>query len=277
MLYMSDLWKALEGKKVFIAGFGFYGKSLYNELIKNRIETEYGSRSENGWNILDPRTYTKFQIKADYIINCAGRSDVNGDTAVLGNGPIILGASVKPSATLLQISSGVVGKNIKNPYANAKRQAEWGLTQFDNVKIVRPFATVGPMMGLDKSFAISTFISRRLNNLPLEVAPGITRSFCYISDLVSQILHVMVLGNNEPYEVGSDDPISMEDAAILISKDVNTIKKTFPSNAGDTYVADLSRIKNELGIGINFSSLEAIEYTLQAYVTAQQTNFRDFL
>ena len=256
----------LKSKKVFVAGYGFYGKWIVDVLTYCGIDVRFGSRTFNKWDILRKDTYSGFEKEADFIINCAGRSDIFSNSAAIGNGPEVLCGYKKRTATFLQISSGIVGRKSIGQYSSDKRSAESSLLEFDNVQIVRPFASVGPQMGLDKSFAISTFIHNKLLNKPLEVASGVKRSFCHVSDLIPQILLVLVFGDGEPYEVGSDDIIDLEDAAKIISSDVKVVNKKFQSNAGKTYSANLERMKDQFGYELDYSSLAAVKDTLDFYV-----------
>jgi len=209
----------MKGKRVFVAGgTGFYGSWLVAVFEAAGIEVQWGARS-NGWDILDPSTYTEFQRNADFVINAAGKSDLAwGQCAVMSFGPMRLFDAMEYGfGTMLQISSGAAS-NGKTLYAAAKRVAEIALT--GRAKIIRPFATVGPGMGLDRSFAISTFIRQAREGKPLTVAPCIVRSFCHIEDMIVQILHVLVAGDFQPYDVGSDDAITMDEAARVISPNV---------------------------------------------------------
>ena len=261
----------LEGKRVFVAGgSGFYGSWLVNVLEEAGIDVEWGARS-NGWDILDPSTYTDFQRNADYVINAAGKSDYLGNYEVMATGPVNLYRSME-KGLMLQISSGAAPYR-RSKYAAAKDDSERIL--LGRVQIIRPYATVGPGMGLDRTFAISTFIRQalageHLAGFALSVAPGITRSFCHITDMIVQMLHVLVAGDYRPYDAGSDDAITMEEAARVISPNVILADKEFQSNANcDYYVANLGRMKamfgSTFGLTVDYSSAAAIQDTYEYY------------
>ena len=280
----TDLWPAFAGKKIFVAGgSGFYGKwfvGFLNYLKSEKqipLEIEWGSKS-TGWLINDFTTFTPFQLHADYVINCAGYASANQPEAEMLSqhvaGPITMATGLKKGAVMLQISSGIVNDSKENPnaavlhdYAGAKRAAEWFLKDMGaNVRIVRPFATVGPGMGLDKHFAISTFIRNKLANKPLEVSSRqITRSFAHVTDLTVQMFHVLMSESKIPFQVGSDDAITMREAAEYISDNIIIVDTEFPTNATDEYVANLSRVRNELNLSLDFSSKSAILNTLNHY------------
>ncbi len=266
----TDLWPQLIDKTIFITGnTGFYGSWFFDFLIElsalfnNKIYVFGGSR-KNGFDIEQTYTFPNQLRKADYIINCAGNSQ-NADSAhYLGVANLLNLTSGK----ILHFSSGVVSYKTNTKYENVKTLGE-SLFHYTNQKyaIVRPFATVGPGMGLDKHFAISTFISQKLENKQLEVLDElIIRSFCYIEDLIIQCLYIMILGKGI-YEVGSDDPISIRQAANLISDNVKIVKRDFKTNSNSNYyVADLFRIKKEFNLSLDYDSESAIINTLNYYV-----------
>lgn len=262
---------ALEDKRVFVAGgSGFYGSWLVEVMQEAGIDVEWGARC-NGWNILDPTTFTDFQMNADYVVNAAGKSDgVLANYDVMAVGPVNLYRSMK-KGTMLQISSGSA-PHCRTDYAAAKNKAEIALLGMS--KVIRPYATVGPGMGLMRSFAISTFIRQAIAGEPLYVAPGITRSFCHIEDMIVQMLHVLVAGDYLPYDAGSDDAITMEEAARVISPFVVTTDDEFPSNSNSAYyVPNLLRMKarfsSTFALSVDYSSTAAINDTYQWYKEVQ--------
>ena len=265
----TDLWPQLAGKSIFIAGLGFYGKAFLKLFTYVRdvkgvdLSIHSGTRS-SGWNILRPDTYSDALRYSDYVLNCVLDCPPNASLELLVQdcvvGPVTLRNHMKHDATLLHFSSGAVGHS-ETPFAKHKGMGEKHLLSMSrNVQIVRPFATVGPDMGLVKSFAISTFIKRALAGLPLEVSSHpISRSFCHISDLIVQCLHVMVAGDHLPSEVGSNDPILIEEAARLISDNVVFVDTEFPTySAADSFVADIEGVKQDFNIDLDFSSKQAI-------------------
>jgi nucleoside-diphosphate-sugar epimerase len=272
-----DIWPKFEGKKIFVAGHtGFYGGWIFlflNYLKMKNISFEINGGSQStGWKINDCSTYTQFQKEADYVINCVGSSSPDAKEDELFEqhtaGAISLASSLKKGAVMLYISSGVVGSGSPpSSYSRAKESAEWFLKDMGaNVRIVRPFATVGPGMGLDKHFAISKFIRQKLKNEPLKISENVVlRSFVHISDLLVQFFYVLTQDSREPFEVGSDDPITIADAARLISDNVVVVKDEFPSNAGKIYSADLTRIKKEFNFKLDYDSKSAILDTLRYY------------
>lgn len=267
------------GKRVAVLGHtGFYG-SWIKALLEYANTQGYGitilpySRS-NGFDITNTGTYAPIMLSSDYIINCAGDATGQEDLVAHVFGSSKLRVCMRKSATLLHFSSGAA-KDSDTPYAEAKRQSEKLLLEIGgNNQIVRPFATVGFGMGLDKPFAISAFIKARLANEPLTVVTGIWRSFAHVSDLIPQCLHVAVHGDGKPYEVGSDNLISIEEAAKLISDNIAFVSSdSFATNArSSAYSADLGRIKNQFNLSLDFDSKAAILRTLNDYLEQDVAN-----
>lgn len=265
----TDIHGHLAGKSVFVAGYrGFYGSWAYAFFTYLRDERGIdvrisGASRREGFNIIQTRTYPDTLKSADYVINCAGATEGLSEVElkiIHGAAPGWLRLHMAEDATLLHFSSGAAG-NPCTPYARAKWDGEQSLGHYNGtVQIIRPFATVGPGMGVDKKSAISTFIAAKLAGHPLEIPPRpVVRSFVHIADLMVQALHVMVHGDGKPYEVGSDDPLEITDAAYLISDDVRESDREFPSNAGvDEYVADLTRVRGQFNLSLDWDSRRAV-------------------
>jgi dTDP-glucose 4,6-dehydratase len=163
------------------------------------------------------------------------------DTITLGTRRVLDFAITQPIESFLFVSSGAIyGKqpfdvshinesqsfkiDINNPnsaYAEGKRIAElYCSTYFEKlglpVKIARCFAFVGPYLPLDTHFAIGNFINNVLKKEDIIIkGDGSTiRSYMYASDLMVWLWRILILGeSNSPYNVGSDESISIKDLA----------------------------------------------------------------
>lgn len=84
-----------------------------------------------------------------------------------------------------------------------------------NVKIVRIFNTYGPNSSVDDSRVIPSFIVSALRNNPLPVhGDGTqTRSFCYVSDMVSGFIKMMESFETGPINIGNPDEYKIIDIA----------------------------------------------------------------
>ncbi len=256
----TDLWPQLAGKRIFVAGdTGFYGSwfvgfiRYLREIHGITVLVSGGSR-QTGWDITKPvETFTNAQCSADYLINCAGSSAAGQSEADLLQthvvGPVNLANHKRADCVMLQISSGAVSVESNTGYARAKAMGEHMLRSMcRNLQIVRPFATVGPLMPLNSGFAIPTFIRQTMAGEMLHVSNTCQRSFCHITDLLVQIFHVMITGDGQPYDVGSDDLITMEQAASTITDQfVLTPDHEFLTNADtSSYSADLARVGRDV-------------------------------
>lgn len=168
------------------------------------------------------------------------------DTITVGTRRVLDFALTQPIESFLFISSGAIyGKqpfdvshinesqsfkiDINNPnsaYAEGKRIAElYCSTYFEKlglpVKIARCFAFVGPYLPLDTHFAIGNFINNVLKNEDIEIKGdgSSKRSYMYASDLIIWLLNILIKGNyNDPYNVGSDECISIKELASSITQ-----------------------------------------------------------
>ena len=89
------------------------------------------------------------------------------------------------------------------------------------VKICRLFNIYGPRMAPDDGRLISDLMKDASNGQPLTLFSDgkATRSFCYVSDALCQILSVLVLGpTGEVFNIGSDQEITVREVAALVSE-----------------------------------------------------------
>jgi dTDP-glucose 4,6-dehydratase len=216
------------------------------------------------------------------------------DTIVQGTKRVLHLAHEKQTSRLLFLSSGAVygqqpwemerineqvltGPNClepRNTYAEAKRAAEMLCALYQKQYavpsiIARIFTLLGPYQTLDIHFAAGNFISNAMKNQPIIVnGNGLPcRSYLYASDLVVWLLHLLVRGEIcYPYNVGSDQTISIKQLAEKIAFEIGTgafeIRGAKDSgwNPG-RYVPDTQRIKQELGMIERVSLTDAISRT----------------
>jgi dTDP-glucose 4,6-dehydratase len=143
-------------------------------------------------------------------------------------------------------------------YAEGKRAAELscaiaaagGLP----VTVARCFAFVGPHMPFDRHFAIGNFIADAVQGRPIAVkSDGLSqRSYLYMTDLVAALLAVLLRGApGRAYNVGSERAVSIGDLARLVDRIAGgkgVILGGAPSDPGDRYVPDTTRLRTELGV-----------------------------
>ncbi|MBI2453320.1 SDR family oxidoreductase [Candidatus Peregrinibacteria bacterium] len=104
-------------------------------------------------------------------------------------------------------------------YDEGKRFAESLVTNYANkyglsVKIVRVFNTYGPKMRKRDGRVIPNFITQAIASFPLTIyGDGYqTRSFCYVSDMISGILAMMETSNfSGPVNLGNPEEVSIKE------------------------------------------------------------------
>src|SRR6187431_1526268 len=110
-------------------------------------------------------------------------------------------------------------------YDEAKRFAEAMTMAYHryhgvDAKIVRIFNTYGPRMRVMDGRAVPNFIAQALRNEDVTIfgSGSQTRSFCYISDLVSGIIALMESDVTEPVNIGNPHEMTIEEMARVIIK-----------------------------------------------------------
>ena len=115
--------------------------------------------------------------------------------------------------------------NITGPracYDEGKRCAETLFLEYNKkyklkIKIARIFNTYGPNMCIDDGRVVSNFIVQALNNknLTINVNGMITRSFCYVSDLLNGLVKLMNSSsiNANPVNLGNPNEITLLELA----------------------------------------------------------------
>jgi dTDP-glucose 4,6-dehydratase len=162
----------------------------------------------------------------------------------------------------------------KNAYAEGKRAAEMlcGIyaKQFGlKIAIARIFALLGPYLSLDIHFAAGNFILDAMQGKPVIVqGNGLPcRSYLYASDLTVWLLNMLVrAAPGKPYNVGSDESVSIRDLAQRTSQLLGTgeFKVLGAADTGwnpGRYVPKTDLVSRELGLYRTVSLDEAIRRT----------------
>jgi len=148
---------------------------------------------------------------------------------------------------------------IRSCYDEGKRAAETLATdyfrQFNvEIRIARIFNTYGPRMSFDDGRVVSNFIVQALRNEPITIyGDGTqTRSFCYVSDLISGLVDLFFIENvNDPVNLGNPEPIQMNQLAqevIKLTGSKSTITKMpLPSDDPRQREPDIYKAKKVLG------------------------------
>lgn len=159
-------------------------------------------------------------------------------------------------------------------YAEGKRAAEMLCAiyakQFGSkIAIARVFALLGPYLSLGIHFAAGNFIRDAMQGKPVIVnGNGLPcRSYLYASDLTVWLWHMLVRAKpGKPYNVGSDESVSIRDLAERISRVVgngefHVLGATDMGWNLGRYVPDTSLIGRDLGLHRTVSLDDAIHRT----------------
>lgn len=213
------------------------------------------------------------------------------DTLVGGTRRVLDFASERGIENLLFTSSGVVYQPLPPPLdghhtpipessllapptydpasalGQAKRAAEFLCACYADryrwqLGIARCFSFVGPFLPLDIHYAIGNFIAQALDaeRIVVNSDGSALRSYLYAADLVVWLLTVLLNGKSgQPYNIGSDEAISIGDLAHLVrdqiapDKPVDILGK--PAEAignpvRNAYIPDITLARNTLGLDV---------------------------
>lgn len=137
-------------------------------------------------------------------------------------------------------------------------------------KIARCFSFVGPYIPLNIHYAIGNFMRDALKGGPININSDGTslRSYLYTSDLIVWLWTILFKGkNNEIYNVGSEEAISILKLAKMISNLSNNnieinINKGANKNSSNKYIPSIEKIKLDLGLKQNVNLKYSIQRTL---------------
>lgn len=153
---------------------------------------------------------------------------------------VLLTAKANDCRVLLASTSEVYGEPLERPqreeywgnvnpvgprsvYDESKRYAEavfmaYRRAQGVNTGIVRIFNTYGPGLRPSDGRVVSKFVAQALNGEPLTVyGDGLqTRSFCYVTDMVDGLVHMLRSDETGPVNLGNPSEISILELANTI-------------------------------------------------------------
>lgn len=164
-------------------------------------------------------------------------------------------------------------------YGEGKRIAELlcsisSPTKKSEMKIARCFAFVGPHLPLDAHFAIGNFIRDGIKGGPIVIQGDGTpqRSYLYASDLAIWLWTILFKGRHlHPYNVGSDEGISISDLAQVVSRQfqpptvITTLGKQDCNKPIERYIPDITCAKEELNLDVRIPLEKGIQYTIENY------------
>jgi len=174
---------------------------------------------------------------------------------------------------------------IRSCYDEGKRLAESLFFDYHRqyntkIQVVRIFNTYGPSMDLHDGRVISNFIVQSLKNENITVyGDGLqTRSFCYISDLVSALIKFINLDNKitGPINLGNPIEFSMIEVAEKIIRIVNSnskiIHQPLPSDDPRQRKPDITKAKDILNWEPKIQIDEGLKLTIADFKSRVLSN-----
>jgi dTDP-glucose 4,6-dehydratase len=220
-------------------------------------------------------------------------------TAIAGTERVLGLAALRGARKLLLTSSGAVygtqppdcerlseqylgaprPEDVSAGYGHGKRAVEYlcstAAAQTDlEVKIARCFAFVGPLLPLDRNFAIGNFVRDALYRDHIDVSGDGTarRSYLYAADLAVWLWTILVSGHSgRPYNVGSEAELSISDLARLVATvvrpgiSVRVAHEAAPGVPPTRYVPSTARAASELGLRERVVVDDAVRRTVDWY------------
>ena len=177
-------------------------------------------------------------------------------------------------------------QGIRSVYDESKRLGETYTALYHrqyqlDTRIVRIFNTYGPRMRLNDGRVITNFIQAIINNQPLPIyGDGFqTRSFCYVDDLISGLIQILMLDNlaGQTINLGNDQEISINQLA-------QTFEQIIGKPLSKTYLQlphpddpkkrrpDLTKAKQLLNYTPKTNLITGLQQTLQYFLSNQQND-----
>ncbi|MBD2112859.1 MULTISPECIES: UDP-glucuronic acid decarboxylase family protein [Cyanophyceae] len=169
---------------------------------------------------------------------------------------------------------------IRSCYDEGKRVAE--TLAFDyhrqnnvDIRVARIFNTYGPRMLENDGRVVSNFVVQALQGIPLTVygSGSQTRSFCYVSDLVSGLMRLMNGDYIGPVNLGNPDEYTILQLAQTIQAMVNPgadlIYKPLPQDDPQRRKPDITRAQTFLGWNPTVPLQEGLKLTIDDFRSRQ--------
>ena len=161
-------------------------------------------------------------------------------------------------------------------YDEAKRFAEAITMAYHryhglDAKIVRIFNTYGPRMRVRDGRAVPNFIAQALRGEDVTIfgSGRQTRSFCYVSDLVTGLLALMESDVNEPVNIGNPLEMSIEEMARLIIRMTGStsqvVFQALPVDDPQVRQPDITKARTLLGWEPKVSLEEGLTSTIEYF------------
>ncbi len=234
----------LRGQRILINGVGWFGGWLKDCLQANAIRVETRQKDEP-W----PAKHFDMAIHAasggakDFLDYCEDNR---------------IGRSI-------YLSSGAVYQG-DDTYAYQKRADEKMCGDHPaNPVIARCYTFVGPRQNLSAQWAVANFLADALAKRTIHVKGdgSAIRSYMHMADMVVWILTLLAKGKpGKPYNVGSDEPISIADLANRVAMfSGSEVRIEGKKNGANFYVPGSFSAQNDLNLATHIRLNDALERT----------------
>lgn len=169
---------------------------------------------------------------------------------------------------------------IRSCYDEGKRVAE--TLAFDyhrqnnvDIRVARIFNTYGPRMLENDGRVVSNFVVQALQGIPLTVygSGSQTRSFCYVSDLVSGLMRLMNGDYIGPVNLGNPDEYTILQLAqtiqAMVNPDADLIYKPLPQDDPQRRKPDITRAQTFLDWNPTVPLQEGLKLTIDDFRSRQ--------
>ena len=162
----------------------------------------------------------------------------------------------------------------RSVYDEAKRFGETLLAHYDqaglaDTVIIRIFNTYGPRLDSNDGRVVSSFLRDAILGKPLQVfGDGLqTRSFCYVSDLITGIIAAMESGISGPVNLGNPNEFTLLELAEKVGETLNIEPviefQSLPTDDPRMRCPDISYAKSALSWEPKIELLEGLALTAQ--------------
>ena len=162
----------------------------------------------------------------------------------------------------------------RSVYDEAKRFGETLLSHYEqaglaDTVIVRIFNTYGPRLDSNDGRVVSSFLRDAILGKPLQVfGDGLqTRSFCYVSDLITGITAAMDSGISGPVNLGNPNEFTLLELAEKVGETLNITPviefQDLPTDDPRVRCPDISYAKSALGWEPKIELTEGLALTAQ--------------
>jgi nucleoside-diphosphate-sugar epimerase len=190
---------------------------IYIHAATPTIDSETTLRS-------DPNSYVGI---SEFIVNSA---------RVARNSPVVMHLSSgavyghQRMETIFQLEKKTTAANSPDYYTKAKLDIERIIDNAQEEGLIRAmsprlFAFAGPQLPLEAHFAVGNFVRDGMAGNPILVLGNskTRRSYLYPTDLIHILVEMLVKRPTQAINVGSDNYISMEELANLVSQKTNQL------------------------------------------------------